>query len=150
MVLGGDSRNTPPTEFTEFLPGTSISNVIVYDSKLRSHCAFAAANFVGLIQAQLCAFQTFVFQPYAYVEGRAAPALQTSDSTIRVVNVSQYTAVFGREYEQDFETESDPMPSEALALLRPLTAAAAVLFVLAIVLHGPRLYWYTQYKLLEG
>ena len=145
LVLGGTQSSVPRTESTD-VSGSLLKNVVVEESNFRSHCAAAMANFIGAIQIDASPYQTFIFQPS---RGFPVPLLISSDPTARIVNVSRYTAVFGREYEQKFNMESDPPPSEATVILRSLSASLVVLFVLAVVLHGPRLYWYARYHSLQ-
>ena len=147
LLLGGDRKAVPRIETTQVVAGSTLVNVVVSESVYRSHCAAAMANFLGGLSVSECDHQMFVVQPSS---GTPKAFIEPINTTVRIVNVSRYTSVFGQEYEQDFYVENQPMPSEARAVFTALLNSFVVLFVLAVVLHGPRLYWYTRYKAIQG
>lgn len=147
LLLGGDRTAVPRIETTQVISGSTLRNVVINESVYRSHCAAAMANFLGGLSVLECDHQMFVVQPSS---GTPQAFIEPINTTVRVVNVSRYTSIFGQEYEQDFYVESQPMPSEARAIFTALLNSFLILFVLAIVLHGPRLYWYTRYKAIQG
>lgn len=105
------------------------------------------ANFVGSVNFTNMTTQTVVVQP----SSNPAPVFYGADN-VNVINVTEYTAIFGPTYETSYYVEdaygpvADAPQSRAMRNVKMAGMAFVVLLVLFAILHGPKIYWFLQYR----